>query len=584
MAAALLRASLTGAGAVVIVWLVCRLMPRLSAATHATLWWCVAAKFVITLVWMAPVRVPILPAPLRPLQVMMTNLPRARGALVSRQDVYLIARNGTAKTAGIVEVRSASAGTPAAAKTSSAWPTALLVVWAAGVIIAIGAGMRHWRRTQALVDRSPDAPEAVRSLTASLASRLKLSCTPRVKVSDDIDTPLVIGLRHAVVLLPNQIFARMSERQQEMSICHELAHIKRADLRLGCLPALAEALFFFHPFAKFAAREYALWREAACDAAVLTALDAAPGEYGRLLLDLGVAEPRSGALAATAASRSPAQLKRRLVMLSDASAPSTTSRVLTAMAIGAALLALVPIQLVARSSAAPTRATKAAQNTPPLPPRPPLVFTSREAPQADYILFDADDTVTTGTTMGVTMRTEDGTSTDGRVFVLSLAKGPSTGPIATGIAHARQFKKPGEKLLWFRRDDHEYVVRDAATLAEIEAMWKPLRTSAPAPGASNALGAIAVAKPDRPMTDAERATVRQVLETKLRALTTAMATLAAHMHANAPPSKNFDGLMADMGRQMEALGRELQQTARGEFNIQSLIDHAIAQGLATPVK
>ncbi len=57
----LLRASLEGAILVGAVWALCRFVPRLSPATRTALWWCVAAKFVLALVWTAPVDIPILP-------------------------------------------------------------------------------------------------------------------------------------------------------------------------------------------------------------------------------------------------------------------------------------------------------------------------------------------------------------------------------------------------------------------------------------------------------------------------------------------------------------------------------------------
>ena len=57
----LLRASLEGAILVGAVWALCRFVPRLSPATRTALWWCVAAKFVLALVWTTPVDIPILP-------------------------------------------------------------------------------------------------------------------------------------------------------------------------------------------------------------------------------------------------------------------------------------------------------------------------------------------------------------------------------------------------------------------------------------------------------------------------------------------------------------------------------------------
>ena len=106
-----------------------------------------------------------------------------------------------------------------------------------------------------------------------------------------------------------------------MALCHELAHMKRGDVWLGCVPAAAERIFFFHPLAHLAAREYVFWREAACDAAVLAALDAAPQSYGRLLLDLGVSRQRA-TLAAAGAAWSFSNLRRIIVMLDHPSAPS----------------------------------------------------------------------------------------------------------------------------------------------------------------------------------------------------------------------------------------------------------------------
>ncbi len=136
-----------------------------------------------------------------------------------------------------------------------------------------------------------------------------------------------------------------------MAICHELAHVKRADLWLGCVPALAERLFFFHPLVRLAAREYALSREAACDSAVMDTLEVAPQDYGRLLLALGVSRPRTGLTAAGAAWSFP-NLKRRIAMLQHQSARSTRSRALAVAVVGLAITAMVPIQLAARRESA----------------------------------------------------------------------------------------------------------------------------------------------------------------------------------------------------------------------------------------
>ena len=121
------------------------------------------------------------------------------------------------------------------------------------------------------------------------------------------------------------------------------------------MPSLAERLFFFHPLAHLAAREYVVAREAACDAAVLRVLDAEPRDYGRLLVTLGVA-PLPGGVSASGAAHSFSSLKRRIGML-DHGSPTITVRLAGWALAAAALVALVPLTLVERPAAAQTAAT-----------------------------------------------------------------------------------------------------------------------------------------------------------------------------------------------------------------------------------
>lgn len=128
-----------------------------------------------------------------------------------------------------------------------------------------------------------------------------------------------------------------------MALAHELAHLRRGDLWLGWIPALAQRAFFFHPLARWAMREYAFHREAACDAQVLDRARAEPQDYGRLLLRLGVAFPVASGLAG--ASPTFQNLKRRLTLLQQ------TER--TPPQFGAWLL----VALVALAGALPYRVT-----------------------------------------------------------------------------------------------------------------------------------------------------------------------------------------------------------------------------------
>ena len=151
------------------------------------------------------------------------------------------------------------------------------------------------RRLRHLADAAKPVPDAIAAEVDRLAGALGLRHTPAVRVSDDIETPQVFGLFRPTVLLPEAALTALTPRERAMTLCHELAHVRRLDLAFAWAPAVMERLLFFHPGARLAAREYAFAREAACDADVLQHLGEAPRDYGRLLLRLGVTRgpPRS---------------------------------------------------------------------------------------------------------------------------------------------------------------------------------------------------------------------------------------------------------------------------------------------------
>jgi hypothetical protein len=303
-----------------------------------------------------------------------------------------------------------------------------------------------------MLRESTPAPDVVQADVAELATLLKLRRVPEIRVSGPAHTPLVTGLLRPVVLLPAERLNALSDEQRRMVICHELAHLKRADLWLGCIPALAERMFFFHPLAHVASREYALAREAACDVSVMQTLDAAPQDYGRVLLALGVS-PSGRGLTAAGAAWSFQNLKRRISMLQDISVRSKRSRLLTAVIVGLALAALAPLRLVARRSPAPTTPPRAASVS--VDERRDL---SKAQPQNDRQAVKSE-------------RRRD--ASRGVRFVLLSADGSRTtsGDESGDVRRAEQQRRNGEALLWVRIDDKEYVIRDPEVLRQARALW-----------------------------------------------------------------------------------------------------------------
>src|SRR5262245_34066799 len=559
MLTVLARASIDGAVFAAAIWILVRLLRSLSPGAKAFLWWCAALKFLVALIWTTPVPLPLLPA---------------------RPQPAVVTAGGSSDQSAAITTRAARLLVPGTMPRRS---DALLVLWMSGALLSIGLGWRRWRHVRRAIAASSAAPAEIREMAADIASRIHLSRIPDVRLCDAIHTPLVAGLRGPAVLLPTDRFERLGPRGQRMALCHELAHVKRADVWFGAAAALAERLFFFHPVAHLAAREYVFWREAACDRVVVQTLDAAPHDYGRLLLDLGIAAPRR-TLAAAGAAWSFSNLERRIVMLGHPTSVSAASRMLAAIALTLAAAGVVPMTLAARQSGEPVASGQARD-------QPPAVRdVAREA--LTFVLF-----------------TEDGNTT----------MSGSTGD----IARARRFRHGREPMLWFRSHGVEYIVTDQKVVQDVRAVWQVVgvigaqqgllgarqgvlgqrqaqsgaqqaeigRLQAEIGAQQGAIGtrqAQLAARETSLRTDAQRTD----FERETRALEARMIDLSHRMAELDPKMKELDQAMEKLNAQMNELGAEMDALTRrmddaskaAEADMRALVDRAIATGVAKIVR
>ena len=291
------------------VWLLNRQLPRLSAATRSLLWWLLGVQLLMGLLLPTPVALPLLSPSSAQTTVITTVTPSEhRIASVGQSSASFSAEPESDDQTVIVR------STTSASHNWASWLPAVLALWLAGVIVQMLITWRHWRQARIVVRASrPLNDAALQTLCAEQAHAMGLRRCPALRVSDAIRSPQVSGVWRPVVLLPaNQ---NLSSEESALALAHELTHLRRGDLWMGWIPAIAQRLFFFHPLAAWAMREYALHREAACDAQVVQQHDAAPQDYGRLLLRLGVAHPLHAGLAG--ASPTFNNLKRRLTMRSE---------------------------------------------------------------------------------------------------------------------------------------------------------------------------------------------------------------------------------------------------------------------------
>jgi len=566
-----------------LVWALCRFLPRLDARTRAWLWWLVATQMVVGLFWHAPVGLPLLPA--------------APSASVAVQTVPMTA-DVAATTASVASA--ATTTLPPVAQDAGlriGWPVWLLAAWLAGVTVMLLNTARQWIRLRGQLARATPCTDARATVEyAALGRHLGLDTLPALRVSDEIESPMLAGPWRPVLLLPAAGLARMRGDDLRMALHHELAHLQRRDLWWAWMPALAQHLFFFHPVAHLAAREYGLAREVACDAAVLADERHAPHDYGRLLVKLGVATAPSPALAG--ASPTFRILKRRLLMLQHTASPLRSSAL--ALTIGLVLLGAVPYQVTASApvapvapspaaaatnATAPVAATAATAATPaaapvaataatpsarpaaapraivaasgyavPAPPPPPPVpappAVPKVAPPAPPAPPKHPGHSSTSSTQVINIDREGG----GDAYVLIDGNEVTMAGRSDDIVTARKQQQGNAPVLWVRQDGKQYVVRDTATLKQIKAAHAPMEALGAQQGK---LGEEQGALGERQGALGEK---QGELGVKMAAIATEQASAA--MRGGQGRQVEFDRKMDALAREQDALAKRQEALAR----------------------
>ena len=455
-----------------LVWALCRYLPRLDARTRAWLWWLVATQMVVGLVWHAPVGLPLLPAEpaVAPVVMAMTAEPSASAGA----------------TMTVV---------PTATTQASQIDTGvlLLAVWLAGIAVMLATTLRHaWRLHGQIARARPCRDRRVRAVYDVLVGRLDIATAPELMVSDEVDSPMLARPWRPVLTLPATGIAAMSDNDLHMALHHELAHLQRRDLWWAWMPALAQHLFFFHPVAHLAAREYAFAREVACDAAVLQDEQHAAHDYGRLLVKLGVSPTPTPALAG--ASPTFRILKRRLLMLQHTASPLRASAL--ALTLGIVLLGVVPYRVIASGTPAAPPAPPAPVApivVAPAPPATPTVAPSPRAAPRAVVVADARDMPAppappappAAPTIAPpapppppTLRTRGTFSISdtrgGDAYVLIEGDDVTMAGHSDDIRTAQRLRQGNAPVLWVRKNGKQYVVRDAATVQRMKDAHAPV--------------------------------------------------------------------------------------------------------------
>jgi beta-lactamase regulating signal transducer with metallopeptidase domain len=145
------------------------------------------------------------------------------------------------------------------------WSSYLLLAWAgvAGTLLGLlfwgSVRIRRW-----VCEAEPIDDPDLYSLLEDCRERLGIKRLVELRNSETCTTPVVVGFRRPVILLPREVLARLNSAEMRAVLMHELNHIARGDAIVNLLQGVLGALYFFHPLVWWANASLRRLRATSC--------------------------------------------------------------------------------------------------------------------------------------------------------------------------------------------------------------------------------------------------------------------------------------------------------------------------------
>ena len=237
-------------------------------------------------------------------------------------------------------------------------PWALFALALAG----LGHGLWRWQRFRNRVLRGACPAPAVQEQLDREALRLGLKRVPAAFFVEASLSPALVGLVRTRLVMPRDLWERLSAEQRRAVVVHELAHFARRDHWLRPIEALVLGTHWWLPPVWHWRRHLRRAEEAACDQRALTASGLRPRVYAETLLEVaGHLQGLSGSRTAAAlpplstGALWPQPLEQRLtrIMQPARQRPLHGSVRLALLGLGLVAFGLRPVPAAARQETPP---------------------------------------------------------------------------------------------------------------------------------------------------------------------------------------------------------------------------------------
>ena len=323
-------------------------------------------------------------------------------------------------------------------------------IWAAVALYSLCHLFHGWWKLRRFQARSAFLTDESWRRAASRVAE-QLSMTPesiRLRVSDQVDSPVIIGICRPAILLPQTMVDQIADPNQLETLqilSHEAMHLRRRDPLWNLLLQTVVAFWWPHPLVHLMRRRMCWLRELLCDAQAAlggeaesyaeTLLDLASGDTAHAMTGLAIEPPRG-----TLESRVRWILSRPTTR--QLASFNWVQRTGFAVAVGFAFVLLVGIR------PAPFAIAQSSSETKPLPKKPAV-----DRP--------AEPIVTDGTFAGRVLLPDDGPAIGATVYLRKNPRGSITLPTNPRSAvcdfegrYRFESIDPGPYRVWAETDEY----------------------------------------------------------------------------------------------------------------------------------
>jgi bla regulator protein blaR1 len=153
-----------------------------------------------------------------------------------------------------------------------AWPQLFLIVWMLGASVMVVRLIRSYLSLRRLRRESQPLADNYQRRLKHWSKTCGMRRTVRLRGSNQITVPLMLGLRKTAILFPERLVDCLAENEFDQVLLHELAHVRRRDDWGNLAQKLIESIFFFHPVVWWVGRQLSAERECACDQWVVSVM------------------------------------------------------------------------------------------------------------------------------------------------------------------------------------------------------------------------------------------------------------------------------------------------------------------------